>query len=237
MKHTKSIMLTGLAVLLSLGMLVFNSCEKLFMKDYTLKITNNFDFDVKLNIENERFDKSKNPYSLPAGHYNFYTSKNAGQSMSVKAYNKKTGSMVGSISFQGESEGSYSWVVGANSVIDRETGKPISGGGSGSGGSGSGGSGGSGGGDCPGAEAERYKDLLTNSPSNSCSQIWAQQAVWHAYKCNCDRGMASASDANKMVATLNATRTAIENLYKSGGSGPYTKCGSIPPKVTKCKLQ
>jgi len=153
----------------------------------------------------------------------------------IRAYNYKDkdtkgGEEVGELSFKGKFGKKYEWTVGYDNSVEEIVPPPPSSGG-GSGGSGSGGSG-----DCPGAEAQKYKDLLTNSPSNSCSQIWAQQAVWHAYKCNCDRGMASASDANKMVANLNAIRTAIINLYKSGGNGSSTKCGATPPKVTKCNL-
>lgn len=91
--------------------------------------------------------------------------------------------------------------------------------------------------DCPGAQAEHYRDLMNNNPYDNCQQIWAQQAAWHAYKCNCDNGLANSSDANRMVGVLNATRDNITALYKSGGSGPYTKCGSIPPEVSKCKVK
>lgn len=90
---------------------------------------------------------------------------------------------------------------------------------------------------CPGPEALRYKDLMDNNPLDDCQQIWAQQAVWYAYKCECDNGLGSASDAQNMVAVLNSIRDNIINLYATNGGSSNTACGSIPPKVSSCGVK
>jgi hypothetical protein len=82
-------------------------------------------------------------------------------------------------------------------------------------------------------KAKEYEKKITDANENwtpdrrarnNCPQGWAQLGTWYAYKCECDKGVASKKRAEQNVSAMNLIRNTIKTQY------PH--CGEVPPVMT-----